>query len=130
MGSPDSIKGGDGALPLPLFSLGSNEVFRKVVGEFAGFPHEGFILQVFTCYLLVNVLEANEECPVTEPEQERSANKIWRYGVAERPLARLIRVPEPSLVAWTFSGLPWGLRLGHPHEVHVASQQGEVRRVL
>lgn len=46
-----------------------------MVGEFAGFPHEGFILQVFTCYLLVNVLKANEERPVTKPEQETSTNK-------------------------------------------------------
>lgn len=28
------------------------------------------------------------------------------------------------------SGLPWGMCLGHPHKVHVAGQQGEVRHGL
>lgn len=92
-----------------------------MVGEFAGFPHEGFVLQVFTCYLLVNVLKANEERPVAEPERERSTSRTWRCGVAGTP-PRLIPAAAPL-------GLPWGLRLGHPHEVHVAGQQGEVRRV-
>lgn len=29
-----------------------------------------------------------------------------------------------------FSGLPWGMCLRHPHQVHVAGQQGEMRHGL
>lgn len=34
----------------------------------------------------------------------------------------------PSVVM--VSGLPWGMGLSHPHEVHVAGQQGELRHGL
>lgn len=78
---PDGVEGRDGDLPLPLDSLGSDEVFCKVVGEFAGFPHEGFVLQVFACYLLVNVLKANEERPVTEPAGENKREERESPGL-------------------------------------------------
>lgn len=74
-----------------------------MVGEFAGFPHEGFILQVFTCYLLVNVLKANEERPVTKPEQETSTNK-QEICVTEQRLKSLICITKLSVVALIFQG--------------------------
>lgn len=43
-----------------------------MVSEFAGFPHEGFVLQFLACYLLVDVLQANEKRPVTKPEAIRA----------------------------------------------------------
>lgn len=50
-----------------------------MVGEFAGLPHEGFVLQVFSRYLLINVLEANEECPMTKPEAEHAGDGVFIY---------------------------------------------------
>ena len=53
---PYGIEGGDGKFPLPLHGLASDEVFCKMVGQLTGFSHENLILQVFTCYLLIDVL--------------------------------------------------------------------------
>lgn len=53
---PYSIKGSDGKFPLPLHGLASDEVLCEMVGQLAGFSHESVILQVFTRYLLIDVL--------------------------------------------------------------------------
>lgn len=53
---PYGIKGRDGIFPLPLHGLASDEVLCEMVRELTGFSHESIVLQVFTCYLLINVL--------------------------------------------------------------------------
>lgn len=91
-----------------------------MVSELAGLPHEGFVLQVLACYLLVDVLQANEKRPVTKPEAIRARE-------ASETTAAVHRAFGGGNGVWR---LPWRLRLGHPHEIHVAGQQGEVRHVL
>lgn len=53
---PYSIKGCDGKFPLPLDGLASDEVLCKLVGQLTGLSHKSLILQVFACYLLIDVL--------------------------------------------------------------------------
>lgn len=72
---PYRIKGSDGKFPLPLHGLASDEVLCKVVGQLAGFPHESIVLQVFAGYLLEDVLEAHEKCPVAKPETNSGRQK-------------------------------------------------------
>lgn len=64
---PYSIKWSDGEFPLPLHGLASDEVFCKMVGQLTGFSHERLVLQVFTCDLLINVLQAHEKGPMAKP---------------------------------------------------------------
>lgn len=72
---PYGIKGSDGMFPLPLHGLASDEILCKVVRQLAGFPHESVVLQVFTGYLLVDVLEAHEKSPVAKPETSSGRQK-------------------------------------------------------
>lgn len=76
---PYGIKGRDGIFPLPLHGLASDEVLCEMVGELTGFSHESIILQLFTRYLLINVLEAHEKCPVTKPETKWESGRIEEY---------------------------------------------------
>lgn len=126
--SPDSIKGSDGKLPLPLQGLASDEVLCEMVGQLAGFPHQRLVLQVLTRYLLVDVLQAHEEGPMAEPEPDEDTFFFFRVG-SDKSLRSLMlptkRKPSRRSRPW----LPGRVRLGHPHEVHVAGQQGDVRRL-
>jgi len=79
--SPDSVKGRDGKLPLPLRGLASDEVLCEVVGQLTGFPHERLVLQVPTRYLLVDVLQAHEKRPVAKPRTEDKKGDSYNPAV-------------------------------------------------
>lgn len=78
MVSPYSVKGSDGKFPLLLHSLASDEVLCKMVGQLAGFPHEGLVLQVSARYLLVDVLQAHEKRPVAKPGPKQDSGSLLR----------------------------------------------------
>lgn len=118
MVSPYSVKGSDGKFPLILHSLAPDEVLCKVVGQLTGFPHEGLVLQVSACYLLVDILQAHEKRPVAKPGPKPDSGS-------------LLCLQQRSLFKHYFENdLPGRICFSHPHEVHVTGQNGEVRRRL
>lgn len=64
---PNSIEGGDWLCPVSLHGLASEKVLSKVIGQFTGLPHQSPVLHLFTCYFLIDVLQAHKERPMTKP---------------------------------------------------------------
>lgn len=65
-GLPNGVERSDGCPPASFCSLLPNQVLSKVVGQLTRLPHQGFILKVFSCNLLVDVLQTHQESAMTK----------------------------------------------------------------
>lgn len=81
---PDSVERCNWWSPASLCSLCSDQILSVMISQLTGFPHQGLILQLPACDLLVDVLQAHHECAVTKSVNRK---KILKYLINNRELA-------------------------------------------
>lgn len=81
--------------------------------------------------LHTSALHLLSSCKCSQGKRGTSRGQTWARSKRHKTTSQTADTRHQALGGGTdLSGLPWRLRLGHPHKVHVAGQQREVRHVL
>lgn len=93
---PYRVEGSDGAFPLPLHGLPSDEELGKMVGQLTWFSHQSLVLEVFPGDLLIDILQAHEKCAVAKSDTKHGETKENRMHETFNNCFQTIQLSEPG----------------------------------